>query len=154
MTDFIREDLWRDYVETRLLFSTSNTQYRLRADINGDNIWPWKSDIKEIFIISAIHPRSAQSTTEEIVELEKNMQERLNTLQLSYIRCIGKPAHENWPEEESYMIFSAKDEDIVSLCQAFDQNAYFHWTRDFWAIKGAFTSQATITNWILEKITQ
>jgi hypothetical protein len=154
MTDFISDDLWRDYSETRVLFSTRNAHYRLTADNNGDNSWPWESDIKEIFIISAIHPRSHQSTPAEIVELEKKMKERLNALQYEYIRCIGKPAHDDWPEEESFMIFSATEKDIVSLCREFDQNAYFHWTKEFWAIKGVFTSQTTCTNWTLEEITQ
>jgi hypothetical protein len=154
MTDFISEDLWRDYLETRVLFSTSNSHYRLTADINGDNTWPWESDIKEIFIISAIHPRSHPSTPLEIVELEKKMKARLNALQFSYIRCIGKPAHDDWPEEESFMIFNASEVTIISLSREFDQNAYFHWTREFWAIKAVFSSQATSTNWTLEEITQ
>jgi len=154
MTDFLPEELWRDYSETRLLFTASNKQYCLTANKSGDNNWPWESDIKEIFIISAIHPRSNQSTDEEIVELEEKMNVRLNTLDLTYIRCTGKPAHDDWPEEESFMIFSATEKDIVSLCREFDQNAYFHWTKEFWAIKGVFTSQTTFTNWTLEEITQ
>jgi hypothetical protein len=154
MTDFLPEDLWRDYSETRLLFTASNKQYCLTANKSGDNNWPWEIDIQEIFIISAIHPRSNQSTDEEIVELEEKMKERLNTLDLTYIRCTGKPAHDDWPEEESFMISSATEKDIVSLCREFDQNAYFHWTKEFWAIKGVFTSQTTCTNWTLEEITQ
>lgn len=152
MTDFISEDLWRDYSETRVLFSTSDSHYRLTADNNGDNTWPWKSDIKEIFIISAIHPRSHPSTPPEIVELEKKMKERLNALQYEYIRCIGKPAHDDWPEEESFMIFNASEKTIVSLSEEYNQNAYFHWTRDFWAVKAVFSSQKTGTNWNLEVI--
>lgn len=150
MTELIPANLWEDYSQTRLLFSLNNHNYRLIPNESGDNSWPWHDDTTDIFILSAIHPRSEQSTDEEIVLLQQRMVDTLNILSLNYMTCIGKPAQDGWPEEESFLLTNADEATIIKLCQDFDQNAYFHWTKEFWSVKGVFALQTYFTNWSLE----
>ena len=150
MTELIPENLWSDYCQTRLLFVLNSQHYRLLPSESGDNTWPWSNDITDVFILSAIHPRSKQSTDDEIVRLNQQMANSLDELSLNYMMCIGKPARDDWPEEESFLITNATESTIIKRCQDFDQNAYFHWTKDFWSVKGIFAPQTYFTNWILE----
>ena len=150
MTELIPENLWNDYCQTRVLFNLNSLQYRLLPSESGDNTWPWSNDITNVFILSAIHPRSKQSTDDEIVRLNQHMANSLDELSLNYMMCIGKPARDDWPEEESFLITNATESTIIKSCQDFDQNAYFHWTKDFWSVKGIFAPQTYFTNWILE----
>jgi hypothetical protein len=150
MTELVPENLWNDYCQTRVLFNLNSLQYRLLPSESGDNTWPWSNDITNVFILSATHPRSKQSTDDEIVRLNQHMAISLDELSLNYMMCIGKPARDDWPEEESFLITNATESTIIKLCQDFDQNAYFHWTKDFWSVKGIFAPQTYFTNWILE----
>ena len=150
MTNLIDEMTWDHYCQTRLLFSLKNHNCRLIPNESGNNSWPWHDDITDIFILSAIHPRSQQSTDEEIVPLQQRMVEILNNLSLNYMNCIGKPAQDGWPEEESFLLTDADEETIIKLCKEFDQNAYFHWNKEFWSVKGVFAEQTYFTNWSLE----
>lgn len=153
MTELIPADLWDDYCQTRLLFTVSHQRYRLIPNQIGDNPWPWSNDIKDVYVISAIHPRSKQSTVEEIPELNQRMVETLNNLNVNYRSCIGEPSQDDWPEEESFLITNVNESIINELCREFDQNAYFHWTKDFWSVKGIFAPQTHSTNWTLETLT-
>ena len=152
MTEQIPEELWDDYCQTRLLFSLNQQTYRLLPNAPGNSLWPWSDEVKDVFIMSAIHPRSKQSTDEEIPQLNQRMVSTLNALSLNYMMCIGKPARDDWPEEESFLITNANESLLIKLCQDFNQNAYFHWTQEFWSVQGVFAQQTYFTNWELEKV--
>lgn len=152
MNDLIPANLWEDYCQTRVLFSIDQQKYRLLPHERGESSWPWSDDFTDVFILSAIHPRSKQSSDEEIVTLNQKMVDTLTELSLNYMMCIGKPARDDWPEEESFLITNANESILMKLCKDFNQNAFFHWTKEFWSVQGVFAEQTHFTYWELEKI--
>lgn len=148
MTNQIPDEVWAPYTQTHLLFEHNSTKHRLVPDSEGNSLWPWEDAIEEIFIISAIHPRSKQSSDSEIAKLNTAMTQQLNELGYDFISCIGTSPTGDW-QESSFLITNAEESDIVALCFAFDQNAYFHWTSEEWSVNGVFSDQRFSSAWHL-----